>query len=170
MQFENLEMAKSQISLASKILAEVIQKRNREESTTKTKKDSFSKAYHKLYIGILGDMLSQAACLENWYYTNTVTLSWYKDAEHCVFHIDSKVSSNDIIVTMNFDDASDVLQTVYDQFRTLDNFSASRDSKQADKCIFFMNVWHSTILCFSDQTAVGAAFMTQSHELSPRRC
>lgn len=135
MQFSNLELAKPKISSAFKTLVEEIKKNNREFADA-----PHSKAFTRLTMAILGDMLSQSAILESWYYANTVTLTYFTDAEHCVYHLESSISSNDIIIQMSYDEAQDVLEKVYYGFKSLNEFSAFSDSHGKDKYTFLMNV------------------------------
>ena len=127
-------MAASQISKASNLLAEEIKKHNREY-----KDAPYSKAFSRLTMAILGDMLSQAAVCESWYYCNTVSLAWYQNASHCVYNLSSKLNSSEVIVNLKYEDAQEVLKAVCRNFQSIDNFAAHYDYEK-DQCTLFMNV------------------------------
>lgn len=133
--FATLEMAASHISKASNLLAKEIQKHNREY-----KDAPYSKAFSRLTMAILGDMLSQAAVLKSWYYCNKVSLAWYQNAGCCVYRLTSKLNySSEVIVNLKYEDAQSVLKEVCRNFQSTDSFAAHYDYKN-DQCTFFMNV------------------------------
>lgn len=130
----NFEMARNQISTASELLAEELKKHKRQYT-----EDNYMQAFSRLTMAILGDMLSQSAVIESWYYSSSVELSYFNDAEHCAYQLKSKVSSNDVIVKLSYEQAERVFKDVCYMFQSLKDFSAYMKADY-QQCTFFMNV------------------------------
>lgn len=135
MQFSKLEESKHLISQASQALA--CEVRNREGD-----KDSFIQAFSKLCRAILAELLKQSVCDEWNPYSCTVDLSYFIDARHCCYHIESLATSNDVIVELKYEDALDVFKKVYKHFQNMEHFDSKVNPRfSTDSYVFYMLVW-----------------------------
>ena len=118
MQLGNFEKSKQLISQASQVLAKEVQNRKKDEDSTSVQ------AFSKLCRAILAELLKQSVCDEWSPYSCTVDLSYFMDARHCCYHIESIASSNDIVVELGYDDALDVFNEVFRHFQEAEYFNA----------------------------------------------
>ena len=131
---ERYKVAKSRISSARALFAEEAQKFN-QEYPTKPSENTFS----KLAMVILGDMLTQAALTDSWYCVTSVSLSYEKTANYCVYQVSSEVNTHDVSVNLTFTEAENVVEDVKLMFLKMDDFCAYHENNST-RWTFMMKV------------------------------